>query len=291
MENRNIGYVINESSVQVNEMDLVENGDRVTGKGRLQTGNEKNRNGRRYLTQDLAREISAPRQVELLSTGNMVGEAGHPLDPNLARQQTIDPKNVCVRYLKFWMEGDDVMATFQGTNNALGECFDKDLRTGIKPAFSLRALGTVTATPEGNLVQNLKIITYDYVIFPSHQGAYTQGIVSESAGIETTNSGIVTNFDLKSNPGLDARRTMLESFDLSTLKTATQIVKENQSAVNYIKDYSKNFNILSEFYDIALKEASVDLISNKKVAITEAGKHTIVVNVEDYIANEIMNYR
>ena len=84
---------------------------------------------------------------------------------------------------------------------------------------------------------------------------------------------------------------MLESFDLSTLKTATQIVKENQSAVNYIKDYSKNFNILSEFYDIALKEASVDLISNKKVAITEAGKHTIVVNVEDYIANEIMNYR
>lgn len=282
-----IGYIINESTVQVSEVDIVENGDRVTARGKLQTGDETNRNGRRYRTEDLAREIAAPRQRELLSTGNMVGEAGHPLDPNLSRQQTIDPKNVCVRYLKMWMEGNDVMAHFQGTNNDLGNCFDKDLRAGIKPAFSLRALGTVSNTPEGNIVENLKIITYDYVIFPSHPGAYTEGIVSESAGISNQPK---THFDIAKNPGLDATRSLIESFDTATLRKSIKSVEE-QSAIDYIKDYSKNFNVLSEFYNINQKNASVDLISNNKVSITEAGKHTIVVNVEDYIAKELRNYR
>nr|DAO78171.1 MAG TPA: Prohead core protein serine protease [Caudoviricetes sp.] len=282
-----IGYIINESTVQVNEVDIVENGDRVTGIGKLQTGDETNRNGRRYRTEDLAREIVAPRQRELVSTGNMLGEAGHPLDPNLSRQQTIDPKNVCVRYLKMWMEGNDVMAHFQGTNNDLGECFDKDLRSGVKPAFSLRALGTVSSTPEGNVVENLKIITYDYVIFPSHPGAYTEGIVNESVNVIKKPN---THFDLNKYPGLDATRTLIESFDVNTLRKSVKTVEE-QSAIDYIKDYSKNFNVLSEFYDINQKNASIDLISKNKISITEAGKHTVVVNVEDYIAKELRNYR
>lgn len=282
-----IGYIINESSVQVSEVDVVESGNRVIGKGRLQTGNEMNRNGRRYRTEDLAREIAAPRQQELLSTKNMLGEAGHPIDTNLSRQQTIDPKNVCVRYLKMWMEGDDVKATFQGTNNDLGECFDKDLRSGVKPAFSLRALGTVSSTPEGNVVENLKIITYDYVIFPSHPGAYTEGLVNESVDIIKKPN---THFDLNKYPGLDATRTLIESFDVNTLKKSIKTVEE-QSAIDYIKDYSKNFNILSEFYNINQKNASIDLISKNKISITEAGKHTVVVNVEDYIAKELRNYR
>ena len=52
-----IGYILNESSVCMESVDIREdrNSNRVTGIGVLQTGNEKNRNGRIYRTEDLVR--------------------------------------------------------------------------------------------------------------------------------------------------------------------------------------------------------------------------------------------
>ena len=283
MVKEKIGYILNESAVQVNEVDVVESGgNRVTGKGRLQTGGEKNRNGRIYRTPDLAREISAPRQIELLSTGNMIGEAGHPLAAELARQQTIDPKCACVRYMKFWMEGDDVMGIFKGTNNEYGNMFDMDLRDGVKPAFSLRALGTVSSTPQGAIVENLKLITYDYVIYPSHPGAYTNGIISESAGLIKNKA---SNF--RFNKGMDATKSNIISFTNKDVVNAIKQIKE--SAVDYIKDKSFNYYLLKESYDMT-KIDSVDLISNDKIALTESGNSTIVLNIEDYIQKEIFGY-
>lgn len=285
METTKIGYMINESSIQMNEVDVVEKGDRVIARGRLQSGNERNRNGRFYRTEDLAREIAAPRQQELLASGNMLGEAGHPLSKELVRQQTIDPTKVCVRYLKMWMEGDDVKATFQGTNNALGETFDKDLRAGVKPAFSLRALGTVSATREGAVVNNLKIITYDYVIYPSHPGAYTEGIISESSNIILPES----KFDLSKNPSMDGTKSFIASFTNQDVVNIMKQQAQNESAIDYIKDKSFNFHLLKECFDMT-KIDTIDLISSNKIALTESGKSTIIMNVEDYIAKEIQNY-
>ena len=283
MDNR-IGYILNEASFQMNEVELTENGNRIIGEGRLQTGNERNRNGRRYLTEDLAREIQAPRQRELISTGNMLGEAGHPLSTELIRQQTIDPKNQCVRYLDLWMNGDDVMGRFVGTNNDLGETFDKDLRCGVKPAFSLRALGTLKSTREGAVVQDLKIITYDYVIYPSHPGAYTKGVVSESATINSPLSG----FDLSKYPNMDATKSFIESFDNNDVIRAISESK-NESAIDYIKDKSYNYYLLKECFDMT-KVDSIDLIDGNKIAFTESGNSTIVLDVEDYILKELREY-
>ena len=287
MNNNKIGYFINESTVKMNEVDLVESGNRVTAKGRLQSGNERNRNGRFYRTEDLAREIAAPRQQELLSSGNMLGEAGHPLSKELIRQQTIDPKLTCVRYLKFWMEGNDVMGTFQGTNNELGDTFDKDLRAGVKPAFSLRALGTLRASREGTVVENLKIITYDYVIYPSHPGAYTEGIVSESSGLINVPE---SSFDLSKYPNMDATKSYINSFTNEDVVKAMETQAHNESAIEYIKDKSFNYHMLKECFDMT-KIDSVDIISPTKLALTEAGSGTIVMNIEDYIAKELQNYR
>ena len=75
--NNIMGYIINEAVTPMEEIEFIANGsDRITGKGRLQTGNETNRNGRIYRTEDLAREISALmllssrdwRKVSALST-------------------------------------------------------------------------------------------------------------------------------------------------------------------------------------------------------------------------------
>lgn len=283
-----IGYILNESSVCMENVDIREDKNdrtRVTGMGILQTGNEKNRNGRIYRTADLAKEIAAPRQQELLAAKQMCGEAGHPIGADassLVRQQTIDPTKICVRYLKLWMEGDNVMGTFQGTNNALGEAFDKDLRQGVLPAFSLRALGTISSTPQGAVVENLKMITYDYVIYPSHPHAYTKGVINESAGIA---SAVKSNFAM--NSSMDGTRSFIKEF--SNKDVVNAITSMRESAVDYIKDKSHNFKLLQECYDMTNYD-TIDIISPHKIALTEAGKNTIVMNVEDYIANEIQNY-
>lgn len=283
-----IGYILNESSVCMENVDIREDKNdrtRVTGMGILQTGNEKNRNGRIYRTADLAKEIAAPRQQELLAAKQMCGEAGHPIGADassLVRQQTIDPTKICVRYLKLWMEGDNVMGTFQGTNNALGEAFDKDLRQGVLPAFSLRALGTISSTPQGAVVENLKMITYDYVIYPSHPHAYTKGVINESAGIA---NAVKSNFTM--NSSMDGTRSFIKEFSNKDVINAITFMRE--SAVDYIKDKSHNFKLLQECYDMTNYD-TIDIISPHKIALTEAGKNTIVMNVEDYIANEIQNY-
>lgn len=295
-----IGYIINESGVTVEGFDMIEkpmngigfskddirfhNSDRVIGYGVLQTAEERNRNGRMYTFSDLQREINAPRQKELLNAGQMLGEQNHPLTNELVRQQTIDSRNSCVRFHKFWMEGNNVMGCFEGTSNDLGKFFDKDLRMGIKPAFSLRALGTIKSTPRGAVVENLKMITYDYVIYPSHPSAYTQGILTEGANIAIPKS----NFRFSNSN--DATKSFVGTFtNADVINAIRKQSGVSESAIDFIKDKSSNFKMLKECFDMT-KIDSADLVSPHKIALTEAGKHTIVMNVEDYIAREIQNY-
>lgn len=281
---KKIGYIINESVTKpVTELDIVEKGGKVIAEGTLQEAEETNRNGRIYTLADLSREIAAPRQQELLRTGNMLGEAGHPLSKDLIRQQTIDPTNVAVRYLKFWMEGNKVKGRFKGTNNALGDTFDMDLREGVLPAFSLRALGTIVQAPKGAVVSNLKMITYDYVIYPSHPGAYTSGIVTESAFMEGC-AGEKT-IPLR----MDGRKSFISTFTNQDVVDKIKLQSQRESAIDYVKDYSSNYQLLKECFDMT-KAGSVDLIDNNRLAITEAGVGTIVMDIEDYISREIMNH-
>ena len=291
-----IGYILNESGYKMEAVDFIEGNkyskedikfhspDRLIAFGKLQTADERNRNGRIYAHDDLEREIHAPRQQELLAVGQMLGRCGHPLSNELIVQQTIDPKECCVRFHKFWMVGNDVMAYFEGTNNDLGDTFDKDLRIGVKPAFSLRALGTVRATNEGARVENLKMITYDYVVYPSHPHAYTQGLLTESAGITEPASGFVVN------NSIDATKSNMIQFSNADVVKAIQTVATNEAAIDYIKDKSFNYHMLKECFDMT-KIDTVDIIDPRHISLTEAGNCTIIMNIEDYIAKELQNYK
>ena len=175
------------------------------------------------------------------------------------------------------MEGDRVMAYFEGTMNELGRTFDADLRIGVKPAFSLRALGTIKSTPRGAVVENLKMITYDHVIYPSHRGAYTTGVINESAA-SVPDSGFTLN---ESN---DATKSFITSFSNADVGVTSE------SAIQYIKDKSHNFKMLKEYFDMT-KYDTIDIINPRQVALTEAGNATIVMNIEDYIARELQGYK
>lgn len=265
----NLGYVVIETATTSSDImpaKIIEqrHDGRVLAEGYLQEANMKNRNGRFYDSRDLFPELVAPRQLELLKTGNMRGENGHPLSKDLVRQQTIDPNNCVCVYTKFWTEGDFVMGQYFGTFNQLGEEFNKELLAGMSPSFSLRALGTIRNTGRGAEVKGIKLITYDRVIYPSHDKAYTRGLVEESATVSK-----------------DAN-LYIEDNDPGRLIPIT-----NESVLNYIKSESCNFKQIKESFDLLYDD--IKLINGKsQVQLTDRAGSIFVVNLENYIHNEII---
>ena len=265
----NLGYVVIETATTSSDImpaKILEKrpDGRVMAEGVLQEANMKNRNGRFYDSRDLFPELVAPRQLELLQTGNMRGENGHPLSKDLIRQQTIDPNNCVCIYTKFWTDGDFVMGNFFGTFNQLGEEFNKELLAGMSPSFSLRALGTIRNTGRGAEVKGIKLITYDRVIYPSHDKAYARGIVGESASVA------------------EGSNLYLDNNDQGRLIPIT-----NESVLNYIKTESCNFKQIKESFDLLYDD--IKLINGKsQVQLTDRAGSIFVVNLENYIHNEII---
>ena len=276
--NKQIGWIITESKPDMDILEkpkLVEtNGRRVVGRGTLQRANKKNRNGRFYDDKDLFPAVFCARTKEMLKTG-FGSEDGHPLSPDLARQSTIDPNNVVAFFLNIWTEKDLIKADFRGSNLAIGEAFDQDLRDGFLPAWSLRALGSVENTSRGAEVKGIKVITWDRVYYPSHPEAYTDGVVSESA--------IWT-------PDMKIRTKDMNSEENAINENGLIVPIVNQDVLNYIQQESMNFKqIVNEFevlYD------SISMINNNsqvQLANSKTG-NVFIVNLETYIHNEIMNY-
>ena len=272
-----IGSIILEGAATVEDVIVADRGnnDRVLAEGTLQDMDVENRNHRIYAKKDLEPEIHGARLRELIEAKQLKGECSHPLSDSIVRQQTVDPKLTCVNYLKVWTEGNLVKAQFKGTNNDYGECFDKDLREGCKPAFSLRALGSIDNVNGKAYVRGIKIITWDHVIFPSHKVAYTTKVLSESA------------IDLAPNTSFSEQTKMIEELnDVGRIIRLTGA--DAQDILNRLQRESASIDaIVNTFEGLA-----------DNVAVTESGKlrmntrfgETIYLNLDEHIDNLIMNY-
>ena len=248
-----------------------ESNGRVLGEGVTQEANEKNRNGRFYEDKELFPQLTDKRQLELLSTGNMRAENGHPLSKDLVRQQTIDPNNTVAIFTKFWTEGPLVMARFFGTFNDKGEEFNKELLAGIKPSWSLRALGNIVVTSRGSEVRGIKLITYDRVIYPSHSKAYTKGIVSEAAAVMDTYSV------------QEGSRLYLNDSDSGMVAPIT-----NESVINFIKEQSATVHMIKESFDLIYEDIQV-LDNGRSVRLTDCAGGSIIVPLEEAVHQEIQS--
>lgn len=272
MSDRIIGNVILEGATTVEDT-LITNGNskRVVAEGTLQDMDVENRNRRIYAKADLMPEINGPRMRELIKAKQFCGEYGHPLSDDLVRQQTIDPKLVCVRFENVWVEDNLVKARFRGTNNDYGEYFDRDLREGCKPAFSLRALGGIENINGKAYVKGIKIITWDSVIYPSHKVAYTDKIVTESAidGTPVHENQIVVPFN---DPGR-----------IITLKES-----DARTVINRMQRESANLSMITEAFDGLFDQ--VTLINENSLLLTSKFGERIIVNLENHVENIIMDY-
>jgi hypothetical protein len=277
----NIGYVILENDAPENPSDLkmvikkpVNN--KVVCEAILQTAEQRNRNGRWYAREELFREIKSPRTIELLHARALRGELGHPLSKELARQSVIDDSRTCVIYNKIWADGMNIMGEYTTTNNEFGRTLNQDILEGYIPAFSLRALGSVKTTKNGIEVVNMRMITYDQVIYPSHSNAYTTRILSENADV-ITEGAISIGYEKDPN---ETPNSLTES---------RIIPLTNDDVRKMISADSKNIKFVKECMDFAYD--SVVLSENgARVILTTNEGAKMVVNLERYVKNEIMDY-
>lgn len=279
MSSNNIAaYIICEADINpsLEKVEMGINGKAI-GEGIIQTADERNRNGRYYSEEELFPQLVAPRTKELLAAGYLRAEMGHPLSKDLARQSVIDDKLSCARFLTLWTEGKNIWARFVGTNNDYGRAFDLDLKEGCKPAWSLRALGSVVQTSRGAEVKNLRVITWDNVIYPSHPGAYTQRIVSESLAF--TNEAVTA--------GTTPTGKILIENDLNANAFITPI--KNEQVLSFLQAQSGNLKFIKECFDFVYNDIVVNEKGTKVFLTTKEGE-TLVVPMESYIHNELMNY-
>lgn len=290
---RVIGHII----CEVASLDMFSNNLRIVGEsavdkepigeGPIQDTEQVNRNRRMYLTEDMAKELLSERLNELLSTGNLYGEAGHPTSPELSRQQVIMQEKTTHKFTKVWMEGNIVMARFTPSEFPLGDAFRKVLLNGTLPAFSLRALGTIVVNEKGiSVVKNLKILTWDYVIYPSHKIAYMKGLVTESTNmnqiVDHTGRPIYSGDGSLVAP--DGNRLYVETAEAGLITPIT-----DNKVISYIKDSSRTLKSTLESMEFLYEkiEASAD---GSYVTLHGKSGDRINLMIEQHITNEIMNY-
>lgn len=273
-----VAYVINESLEDAVSFDIVDENKQtgfVIAEGIIQQAGKMNRNRRYYTQEDLHKEIYSDRIRELVTTGNFKGEAGHPLDMNLSRQQKVDPTLEQVWYTKVWMDGDYVKAQFRGTNNELGRAFNEDLKCGQKPSFSLRSLGSIRIVNGKSNVTNLRIITYDRVYYPSYDNAYTERIVSES-----------TDFNSPSYPYEEYLNSMgnRQVIGESAKDSIAPIL--NKDVTDLLLRESYSFNQICEDFSPIYKSIKLS-DDKKKVIMVDESYNTIIVPLNRYVTNKI----
>lgn len=273
--NNNIGFVICETTSTAEEVNIVgEKNNRVQIEAVAQTAEEKNRNGRIYLGKDLRSEINSDRTKELVATRNFFGEAGHPTSKDLVRQSTIDPTNLAHNMSKIWMEGDNVKIITEGAQGPMGEMFNDLVTTGTKPAFSLRALGSIENSAKGAVVKNLRLITYDFVIYPSHKKAYMEKLVTESASFGSPSPQLIE----KEGSSLIAKP-----------ENEIFVPITNDKVINYIKQESANIKNVLNSIDTLYESTSV-INGGRHVQLVSKTGDMLIVNLESYIQNEIFDY-
>lgn len=275
-----IGNIILEASHEVPEVTIIsEKNNKVTGTGIIQTLEDENRNGRIYQLKDMKPEVEGDRiQKELIPTGNMRGHDGHPASTELSIQSVINPTLCSVKYKRIWIEGNEIHADFCGTNNELGKAFNADLLDGDRPSFSLRALGSVDRERNGKCyVRNIRIITWDRVIYPSHKRAYMSGLVTSKNEAAIMEAAGYNSNDFELTNGK------------KTLNEGVLIPIINQQVVDYIKQESANVKSIINTFD-TLYESAIIVNGGKQVQLSLASGDKMVVNLEQYIADEIMNY-
>lgn len=151
----------------------------------LQTFADLNRNKRAYIANNVADCLKTERILDMLKHNAWYGEMDHPT------QETDNAKLTPERIKAIWMpnrshkimnpsvNGNILTATIQtASGTEAGRGMAMEVIQGLIPCFSCRAIATLQNINGTPTVIVRFIVTYDWVLYPSHKEASMQGSAS-----------------------------------------------------------------------------------------------------------------
>ena len=115
------------------------------------------------------------------------------------------------------------------------------------------------------MVRNLRLITYDKVIFQSDRDAFMRKIVNENARV------------------VDGKMPRIPSEQKDVL-----VPFNNEAVRKYIMSESANLQMIKDSFDIFYE--SINMLPNGQVQMIDKFGSVMIVNLESYIQQEIMDY-
>ncbi len=141
--------------------------------GNFLQGNIKNRNGRVYRTETLAREVGRYNE-QYVQKGRALGELGHPDGP------TVNLDRVSHKIVSLRQEGNNFIGKAKLLDTPMGNIAKNLIDEGVILGVSSRGVGSITETKQGyKLVgEDFMLATAaDIVADPSAPDAFVQGIM------------------------------------------------------------------------------------------------------------------
>jgi hypothetical protein len=176
-----------QSSSQQNKASIIEETDKdVTFRTILQTGDKVNINRKIYPSDEIYNAtIGDPRICRMMQMRTWWGEAGHPLSQQIDRQLSLDMSNRSHSILSMERKGNKFYGTVITTRDERGMAMKGDIDQGDILSFSMRGLHKLDKNRDGYwVVSKLRVFTYDWVPFASHEEAHMVP-ANESASIIT----------------------------------------------------------------------------------------------------------
>ena len=136
-------------------------------------GNIKNRNGRMYPMETLAKEVQRYNESNVV-TGRALGELGHPEGP------TVNLDRVSHKIVSLKESGSNFIGKAKILNTPMGQIASSLIGEGVKLGVSSRGIGSLKPTKEGfNVVGDdfMLATAADIVADPSAPDAFVEGIM------------------------------------------------------------------------------------------------------------------
>lgn len=232
----------------------------------LQDFNVFNRNKRMYMGDAMVPSLNAEHIIELETKQSWFGEAGHPDSDSPKRILTIDPKLISHRIVSHNATRQGCSAVIETLDTKYGRDMTKLILQRMEPAFSLRALAPLVKKGDGTSIIKAKahVVTYDWVILPSHKTAYRD----ESKPIQKIIQSI--------------------SDDGNVVRTESALTPLQESIVkDLVLTESFNVKVVSNVCEVALNNAyiSKDFAS----VILKESNNTYIVPIEEAVKEEAAN--
>ena len=243
-----------------------------------------NRNNRKYWGPNIDEMLMAERIQTMLSTNAWYGEMDHPYARleseklSSERIQIIEMSRRSHKILRPQRHGDLLRATIQTASGTdYGRGFYNEIIQGLIPSFSCRALAGIQAINGEPYVICRKLITYDWVLYPSHKEANMDGkpkfISKKESAIMLESAGITTE---------SVMNDIRDSYTKDVFIPLEEIL-------SYTGAKDPSVNVIMESFGLSLDDLQ-GFDRSLQHAILVDGSNTIYANISPKTRNEVMDF-